>query len=97
MRPKPVTEGGRPRRARRRARLTLDALPFSNILDLLWGWAPPATEFARSCSRWQTWDDYCRDYEDVRAELLAHAHLIGHWNDGEPPFAEAVYQQWKGR
>jgi hypothetical protein len=66
--------------------LSLASLSISEVLDFLWDWHPPVSEFERGRSRWRTWEEYLADYDEVRDELIAN---WGEWLEpGEAPFAE---------
>ena len=80
------------RTAKRRAELTLDDLPLSAILDFLTGWQPPTSEFARSRSRWQTWEEFDAEYALIREELLASEWTAPSRREGRAIFAERRYQ-----
>lgn len=82
----------RRRNIRRRKDSRLDDIPPAHLLRFLAGWHPPTTPFEASRSRWQTWDEYLGEYEQVRDEFLSSDFCEGR---DEPPFAEVKLREFR--
>ena len=72
----------------RNGAVTMDNLPFEQLLQLAAGWMPGASnERERRFTHWVTWKDFLTTWVAVRDEFLSREQ----WGD-PPVFAEQVYQ-----
>jgi hypothetical protein len=78
----------RQRIARQPERLTLGTLRFAEWFSLVVGWAPPPSPEAAD-TRWRTWSEFMRGYDDVRDMFLEER---AQQRPGALSFAEFLWQ-----